>query len=305
DRDAATHLVALSDFMASQTESSHEHTDLADCCRGQAWLGQPGWASESAINALRQVPQQDRSGAGDLRVSQMEVPSALATVSRAWPGLQIGFPAPPAELITPLRDGPQLWRFDGTRLVPGVPPPARATEQLLLRTVTPSWPHPVAAYDQALPLGDLPAGQLVAALVHPPARPDQYGDLPEDWWVRSVQAFACVGLLHCRELIAPGDTRRARELLTQLAYGVEDWTTEAALFGLAVAAWAEPACRPEVAQTFADRYRAAAWAGEQHVVTIMPNLARLALIVPGLEEAARKHAHTVIEREESDETAGD
>ncbi|MBO0871670.1 MAG: tetratricopeptide repeat protein, partial [Micromonosporaceae bacterium] len=40
DRDAATHLVALSDFMASQTESSHEHTDLADCCRGQAWLGQ-------------------------------------------------------------------------------------------------------------------------------------------------------------------------------------------------------------------------------------------------------------------------
>ncbi|MBX6750380.1 MAG: tetratricopeptide repeat protein, partial [Micromonosporaceae bacterium] len=60
DGDAATHLVALSDFMRSQTQPSHEHTDLADCCAGQPWLGGPGWACESVINVLRQVPPEQR-----------------------------------------------------------------------------------------------------------------------------------------------------------------------------------------------------------------------------------------------------
>lgn len=294
DGDAATHLVALSDFMRSQTQPSHEHTDLADCCAGQPWLGGPAWASESVINALRQVPPEQRNG-GTMHVSQMEPPSALATVLRVWPNLDLTFPAPTPDLVTPLRDGPPLWRFDGTRLVPGLPPPPEPVASLVAATATPWWPHPVAAYDQALPLGEVPVNDLLAALVHPPAGAERYADLPEDAWVRSVQAFACIGLLHSRELRGPnGDMRRALDLLMQVAYGVEDWVTEAALFGLAVAAWVEPAHRPGVARVVQDRYAAAVQASERRAVTIMPGLAALVLIVPGIDDAARAHARAAL-----------
>jgi tetratricopeptide (TPR) repeat protein len=299
DGDAATHLVALSDFMRADSAPSHEHTDLADCCRDRAWLGQPGWASEAVINALRQIPAEQR-GESSMHVSQMEAPSALTTVSRVWPALDLGFPDPPPDLVTPLRGGPPLWRYDGTRLVPAVPAPSATAAALLARTVTPTWPHPVAAYDQALPLGELPVTDLLAALVHPPDRPQQYPDLPEDGWVRAVQAFACLGIMHSRELRdAPGDTRRPRELLTQLAYGIEDWITEAALFGLAVAAWVDPASRPEVARTVQDRYLEAVRATERHVVTIMPGLSTVVLIVPGIDEDVRAKARAA--QSESDE----
>lgn len=307
DGDAATHLVALSDFMRGEAQPSHEHTDLADCCRGRAWLGQPAWASESVINVLRQVPPEDRHG-GSMHCTQMEVPSALATVRRAWPGLEMSYAPPAPDLVTPLRDGPSLWRFDGTGLVPGVAAPSATVATLITRTVTPVWPHPVAAYDRALPLGELAVADLLAVLVHPPARPEQYPDLLDDEWVRAVQAFACLGLLHCRELRdAQGDTRRGRELLTQLAYGVEDWITEAALFGLATAAWVDPACRPEVARTVQDRYAAAVRASEQHVVTILPGLSSLVLIVPGIDESAKGYAKAVLAAsdDETEDSAAD
>jgi hypothetical protein len=299
DGDAATHLVALSDFMRTEAAPSHEHTDLADCCRGRAWLGEPSWASEAVINVLRQISPEERHGSS-MHVSQMEPPSALATVSRAWPGLELSFPDPTPDLVTPLRGGPSLWRFDGTRLVPAVPAPSTSATTLLAQTVSPTWAHPVAAYDQALPLGELPVADLLASLVHTPARPQRYAELPEDAWVRATQAFACLGLLHSRELrSAEGDTRHARELLTQLAYGVEDWITEAALFGLAVAAWVDPACRPEVARTVQDRYAAAIRATELHVVTIMPGLSELVLMVPGIDEHTRANARAA--RSESGE----
>jgi hypothetical protein len=119
-------------------------------------------------------------------------------------------------------------------------------------------------------------------------------------WVRCTQAFACIGLLHCRELgPAPGDNHRSRELLTQLAFGVEDWITEAALFGLAVAAWADPGCRAEVAQAVAERYRAAHQATAQHVVTILPGLSRLVLIVPGVDDSTRGRAIDVLRADEA------
>jgi hypothetical protein len=219
----------------------------------------------------------------------------------------VSFPDPTPDLITPLREGPPLWRFDGARLIPGVAPPSEQASALLARTTTPWWPHPVAAYDQALPLGELSAEDLVASLVHPPARPDRYGDLADDWWVRAAQAFACLGLLHCRGLAganpsgASPDNGSARRLLTQLAFGVEDWVTEAALFGLAVAAWADPACRAEVADTVTRRYLEAYVATQQHVVTILPGLAALVLIVPGVGEQARTYARDVLAADDEPE----
>ena len=38
---------------------------------------------------------------------------------------------------------------------------------------------------------------LLALLVHPPARPRRFADLADAFWERCVQAFACLGILHC------------------------------------------------------------------------------------------------------------
>ena len=68
---------------------------------------------------------------------------------------------------------------------------------------------------------------------------------------------------------------------------------------LAVAAWADPTCRAEVAQTVSTRYRAAQAATEQHVVTILPGLSRLVLIVPGVDAATRAQAIEFLRAEEA------
>lgn len=48
-------------------------------------------------------------------------------------------------------------------------------------------------------------------------------------WERYIQSYRCLGLLHHRpEQPWPASARR--QLLVELAYGVEDWITEAALY---------------------------------------------------------------------------
>src|SRR2546429_8106533 len=65
-------------------------------------------------------------------------------------------------------------------------------------------------------------------------------------WVRSVQVWVCLGILHHRT-DEPWSTSRRRRLLVRLVFGIEDWGTEAALFALVTAAWGNPAVRQDVA----------------------------------------------------------
>ncbi len=94
--------------------------------------------------------------------------------------------------------------------------------------------------------------------------------------------FACLGLLHCWELGSSADTGPRRELLAAIAFGIEDWTTEAALFALVVAAWVDPDCRAEVRDVVGARFLTAVEAARERPVTILGSLARLAGITPGL-----------------------
>ncbi|HKS98001.1 MAG TPA: tetratricopeptide repeat protein [Rugosimonospora sp.] len=279
------HLIALADFIRDNPVTSHEHSDLAECCAGRPWLGQVTGPTEACVNTLRQVPAASRGRLSRLTLSGLEVPSALALVRRHSPGVALEISGPlPAGMTTPLRPGRVLWRYDGAVAYPTVePPPVRAAE-LLVEVATPSWPHPVAAYDRALPLGQLPVEELLSLLVHPPARPAPMADLPDGWWERCAQVFACLGILHCAELGsgAPGDTAGRRALLTEIAFGVEDWTTEAALFALSVAAWLDPACRDEVREAVGQRFLAAVTAGRERAVTILGSLAALVHLVPDM-----------------------
>jgi tetratricopeptide (TPR) repeat protein len=304
----ARHLVALVDFIRDSPVDSHEHSDLEDSCRGRYWLGMPAGPTEACVNVLRQVAPENRGGAISMSLSALEVPSALAILRRECPGLELEIAGPPpADLVTALRPGRQLWRYDGLTASPAVPPPSPASVELLTGVTVPSWPHPVAAYDRAMPLGQLPVDELLSLLVHPPARPADQASLPECWWERSAQVFVCLGILHCRELSSgtPGDTGAQRALLTGIAYGIEDWTVEAALFALTVSAWFDPACRDEVRDLVGRRFVAAADAGRDRVVTILPSLACLVQIVPGMTPEVTSLAEEVLRREEDEgEPAG-
>ncbi|WP_433072938.1 tetratricopeptide repeat protein [Dactylosporangium sp. CA-052675] len=285
-RDAdVRHLVGLVDFMREHPVTSHEHSDLDGACRGRSWLGMVDGPAESVINLLHQIPRDDRAMAGTATLSALEVPSALRVVHRELPGLRLTIEGqPPPDMVAPQRPGGRvLWEYTGLVAAPAVPPPQPRSLELLQGVVWPFWPNPVAAYDHALPLGQLPAAELVALLVHPPAATDH--QLPDGVWERAAQAYCCLGLLHCEELRAgaePGDTARSRELLTAIAYGVEDWTTESALFALVVAAWLDPACRPEVRDTVGRRFLAAMQQSRTRVVTIRESLAALVLATPDM-----------------------
>ncbi|MFD0595936.1 tetratricopeptide repeat protein [Catellatospora coxensis] len=91
------HLVALADFMRTTTDASHEHHDLQHCCDGLPWLGYVPAAVEPYVDMLRQTTDEERSHPGELGVSTMGSPSALALLRRAWPRVAVAAsePGPP------------------------------------------------------------------------------------------------------------------------------------------------------------------------------------------------------------------
>ncbi len=295
------HLIALSDFMREHPQQSHEHLDLQQVCGGRPWLGLVTGPTEACVNVLGQVPPQDRAAAQlTMTLSALEVPSALALLRRDIPGVEVTLgAAPPPDMVAPARPGRPLWRYVGEVAQPAFAPPSPRATELISNVATPFWPHPVAAYDQALPLGQLGVEALLCLLVHPPAPPARFAELPPAWWERSAQVFACLGLLHCQELSpgTPGDTTAQRRVLTEIAFGIEDWTTEAALFALTVAAWLDPACRDEVRDVVATRFLDAAKAARERVVTILDSLARLVLIVPGIPPEVAALAHDLADQD--------
>ncbi|GAA3454396.1 tetratricopeptide repeat protein [Dactylosporangium matsuzakiense] len=298
------HLVALVDFLREHPVNSHEHTDLDAACHGRPWLSSVDRPAESVINLLHQIPRDNRAMKGTATVSALEVPSALRVVHRELPGLTLTIEGdPPPDMVQPQRPGGRvLWHYSGLRAAPAVPPPDRQSLELLRGVAWPRWANPVAAYDRALPLGQLPADELVALLVHPPAGTDPR--LPDGVWERAAQAFACLGLLHCEELragVEPGDTTRSRELLTGIAFGIEDWTTEAAVFGLVVAAWLDPACRGEVREAVGRRFVAAMQQSRHRVVTIRESLATLALATPDMIPEVATLARDLLSRADEPE----
>ncbi|SCL66088.1 Tetratricopeptide repeat-containing protein [Micromonospora citrea] len=288
DGDVA-HLVALADFVRDHPDDTHEHGDLAECCRGQAWLGQVTPATGAVVDALRRAVADDHGGVGAaLRLDRPAPPSALRTVATAVPAMRVevaGVPDPdPREPRRP--DARQLWRWDGTAVTAAVPAPSAEAAARLRQLAHPAWPHPPAAYDAAVGLATLDLADLLGLLAHPPeAPPTALGRvLAQDpsLWVRCVQVWACLGLLHHRT-DEPWATSTRRRVLLELVWGVEDWTTEAALFAVVTAAWIDPAVRPDVAAVVAERLADVAAVARLRPVPIAASLAHLALATPALD----------------------
>ncbi|GAB3954295.1 hypothetical protein GCM10027614_61150 [Micromonospora vulcania] len=296
-----SHLVALADFVRDHPDDSHEHADLAQCCRGRPWLGQLTPAGGPLLDALRRAVADDDNGLGRaVRLETAAPPSAVRVVTSATPGLRIevtGVPEPdPRE---PRRaSARQLWRYADTNPTPALPKPSAAAVERIRQVAHPAWPHPPAAYDAAVGLAGLDVADLLGLLVHPPAAPaNALGRLvaaqDPSIWVRGVQVWACLGLLHHRTDEPWADSTRRRVLL-DLVWGVEDWVTEAALFALVTAAWVDPAVRSDVAEVVAERLADVAAVAQARPVPIAVSLAHLALATPDLSPATAALATTLL-----------
>jgi tetratricopeptide (TPR) repeat protein len=309
DGDVA-HLVGLVDFARTHPIDSHEHSDLADACHGEPWLGHVPAAGEAVINILRQVLEResDLSG-GRLALSNLEPPSAMATLGRHLTDLTLTI----QQLLEPDVRSPRravglrLWTYDGTTARPALPPPAPASATAVAELAHPVWPHPAAAYDRAVRLAAVPRDDLLATLVHPPAPPrTELGQAlarhDPSLWVRTVQVWACLGLLH-HGADEPWGPSTRRRLLVDLAFGVEDWTTEAAVFAMVTAAWMDPSARSDVAALIRERLADVAQVSAKRPVTIAWSLARLALVTPQLAPGTIRLAREIVAAEEP--AAGD
>jgi hypothetical protein len=88
--------------------------------------------------------------------------------------------------------------------------------------------------------------------------------------------------------------RLARDRGFDLAFGVEDWVTDAALFALVTLAFREPGRRREVRDLVRARLDAAVDAGR--AVTIEESLAHLMLVTPGCTASDHAKARAVLAR---------
>ncbi|MFF5175470.1 tetratricopeptide repeat protein [Micromonospora sp. NPDC000089] len=294
------HLVALADFVRDHPDDSHQHGDLAEACRARPWLGQVTPAVGVMAEVLRRSLAAEGTPDAAVRLAAPEPPSAMRTVAVAVPGLdvQVAGVAEPDPREPRRATTCQLWRYEGTTPAPTLPVPSVVAADRVRQLAHPAWPHPPAAYDMAVGLATLELTDLLGLLVHPPATPASAlgrvlsGQDPS-LWVRCVQVWACLGLLHHRtDETWAGSTRR--RVLLELVWGVEDWITEAALFALVTAAWVDPAVRPDVAGVVAERLSDVAAVARVRPVPIAVSVAHLALATPALDPAATTLAGELI-----------
>lgn len=311
------HLVRLTDWWREHPEHRYADQMLARACSGKWWLSLVPAPTEAVCNMLVSAvkdhpdPAYLRDIQGDCTVSALEVPSAMAAVKAAAPGLKVAPPPTPApDIRVPLAEGRyRLWTYHGTEATPAVAAPSpRAVAALQSVAGSGVWPHPVAAYDTAVPLSALSLDDLLGLLAH--GVPVAEDNAPwqrmratnPTYWPRFTQAWACLGLLHHRaDEPWPDSTRRL--VLLDLVRGVEDWAADAALNALVTAAWMDPGIRRDVTDIAGARFLDAMEAFRQREVTIVTSLAHLVLLTPGMPSEVTGLAKTVIERQSAEPRA--
>src|SRR5262249_25901398 len=113
------------------------------------------------------------------------------------------------------------------------------------------------------------------------------------YWPRFAQAWTCLGILHHRPNEAWRTSTR-RRILVDLATGVEDWTTDAALFALVTAASIDPAPRADVADLAAKRFGGIRKTARRRPVSIAVSVASLVLLTPGIDAAVKRDAQQLL-----------
>jgi hypothetical protein len=268
------------------------------------WLNWVPMPTEAVANVGNEVGRRRAQGEEiqltRLGLSAAEPPSAVLASHRVTGPVTVdinAFPAP--DIRVPVRAVRYtVWQYEGDEAVPAVPAPSREAVRVLHEVAAEPWTSPTAGFRQAEPLGDLPLSDLLGLLAHLPGPPDtprwrHLATTTATYWYRLMQPWVCLGLLHHAEH-EPWLVSTRREVLMDLAFGLEDWVTDAALFALVTVAFLEPEQRAEVHALVRARLDAAVAA--PRLVTIEESLARLMLITPGCDAGDRAVALAALDR---------
>jgi tetratricopeptide (TPR) repeat protein len=303
----AVHLLALADYYRAHPDHDYAAHLLGYHSRWVSWVGQVTEATEACINVLRQLIEAGNYGiAGEMSLSIIEPPSALATLRLVVPDLSVSF----LEIgdPDPRRPSHQVevapWRYEGLDAVPAFAPPSPQTTALVRDLATPNWTGPTGLYDQAVALAGVPLPELLGVLVHPPAPqdapwPDEFATRAPDCWVRSVQTIACAGLAHHRT-DEPWEVSRRRQTLLDLLDGAEDWICEAAGMALVAIGWAFPETRGEIVERLLNRLALFVQVAENRPVTVLESMCGLVLACPWLEPRGVAYVRDILKRVESE-----
>ena len=290
DRDVA-HLIRLVDHWRAHPDHAYADDRLAKACDGSLWVRFVPPPTEMSCLVRSET---DRSPG-----AEWEPPSARAAYAAAFPAAEVRLAKVPSP--DPRRrfasGSVDLWRYDGAKASPAIAQPSAAAVASLRDVASVAWAHPVGAYGRAAGFAGLPLEDLLGLLVHvPPAAGENWrtvGRTDPCYWPRFAQACVCLGVLHHRrEEPWPVSTRR--RVLVDIANGVEDWTTDAALFALVTAAWMDPLARDDVAAVVSLRYAGVRKAMRRRPVSIAISVASLVLMTPGIDEAVRQDARRVL-----------
>lgn len=298
------HLVTLVDEAREGGYADRIQQELTWACDKKTWLNRVPMPTEVTVMMANKVAS-DRSAGKQVTVHRsavtaIEPPSSAAAVRVVLPDLRVQVLAcPPPDLRIPVAPVTyRVWRYDGTNPVPAVPAPSPEAAQTLRTVANLPWSNPLAGFEGAVGLAGLPLPDLLGLLCHVPPAPEnmRWGRLcrtTPTYWPRLAQVWACLGILY-HEPDQPWMDSIRRAVLVDLANGIEDWTSDAALFALVTAAWRDPGCRADVASIVAGRFAKARATTQHRMMTIAPSIAELVLITPGVSRADARRARRLI-----------
>lgn len=279
-------------------------TDVVFALAGskRPWLNWVPMPSEAVCNLANEFGARrargEQAGLTRAALSAAEPPSAMTASRRVLGTFDVeimNFPAP--DLRLPLQPGRfGVWQYDDVHPVPTVAAPSSQAVQVLHQVAQEPWASPQSGYLEAAPLGELPLEDLLGLLAHLPQPPDtprwrHLGSTTPTYWYRFFQPWVCLAILH-HAGHEEWATSIRRQALMDLAFGVEDWVADSALFALVTEAYRNPETRAETRRLVRSRLDAAASA--DRLVTIEESLARLMLITPGCDADDTAAANAVL-----------
>jgi hypothetical protein len=303
----ALHLLELTDYHRAHPDHDYARYLVGHHVQRLPWLGRVTGGTEACVNVLRQLVEQDNlTVSGEMSVSIIEPPSAIATLRLVIPDLHVDFleVGDPDPRLPGADVDVAVWRYEDRDAVPAVEPPSAQASALVRDLATPNWPGPAALYDHAVALAGLPISDLLGTLAHPPVPQDTPwpGGLAmqiPDYWVRSAQTIACVGIAHHRA-DEPWEGSERRRILLALLHGPEDWVCEAAGMALVAVAWSFPEARGDVLEWLLNRLSQLLEVAEKRPVTVLGSMCNLVLACPWLEPKGRAFIADVLDRMESE-----